>query len=374
MVETITPVVYGGRARWLGALGLHASGAAFTAALFGAALGWVGGLLGAPWGRAGLVAVAAVAATYAAGELTGRRVPLPQLRRQVPDWWRTFFGRPTASVFYGAGLGVGFLTFLAHGTLVVVAFAAVASGQAAVGALMVAPFGLVRGLSAAAAWGSDSPERSRALVDRLVARSEAPRRAMNGAALAVVAALAAIAPVRAADGGWAMFGAAVLAGVFTWSVAAKMFGWAAWRRTIGAHRLPPSGERVTLMAVPLFESFVPLLVIAGRPRSAAALTLALLVVFSGELLRADRALGSPVPCGCFGGDAVLDLRKALGRNALVGAIAVSVWMLGRDADIAWPRPPAPVDPVPFVLATVTLLAAVLTSWRVSVWLSQGRRG
>ncbi len=372
MVETITPVVYGGRARWLGALGLHVSGAALTAMVFGAALGWIGGLLGAPWGRASPMALAAVAAIYAAGELTGRPVPVPQLRRQVPDWWRTFFGRPVASVLYGAGLGVGFLTFLAHGTLVVVAFAAVASGQAAVGALMVAPFGLARGLSAAAAWGSDSPGRSRALVDRLLAGSDARRRAMNGVALVVVAAVAAIASVRTADGGWAMFGAALLAGVFTWSAAAKMFDWAAWRRAVGAHRLPPSVERVAVLTVPLFESFVPLLVVAGRPRSAAALVLALLAVFSVELLRADRAFGNPVPCGCFGGDAVLDLRKALGRNALLGAAAVAVLMLCRDADIAWPRPPAPVDLVPFVLAAVTLLAAVLTSWRVSVWLSRGR--
>src|SRR5919108_375060 len=39
MVETITPVVYGGRARWVVALALHVLGATVTAALFGAALG-----------------------------------------------------------------------------------------------------------------------------------------------------------------------------------------------------------------------------------------------------------------------------------------------------------------------------------------------
>jgi len=54
------------------------------------------------------------------GELTPVSVPVAQLRRQVPEWWRTFFGRRVASVLYGAGLGVGFLTYLSHGTLVVV--------------------------------------------------------------------------------------------------------------------------------------------------------------------------------------------------------------------------------------------------------------
>jgi hypothetical protein len=373
MVETITPVVHGGRGRWLGALVLHASGAALTAALFGAALGWIGSLLGAPWGRAGLVALAVAAATYAVGELTGRRVHVPQLRRQVPDWWRTFFGRPIASMLYGAGLGVGFLTFLAHGTLVVVAFAAVASGRPGLGALLMVPFGLARGLSAAVAWGSDSPERSRALVDRLLLGSEARRRALNGVALVAVAGLAA-ASVWVETAGWAMFGAAVLAAVFTWSAAAKAVGIPAWRRTLGAHRLPPSVERAALWSVPILEAFVPLLVVAGRPRSASWLALVLLIAFSAELVRADRAAGAPVPCGCFGGHAAVDLRRALARNAIFAAVALAVGSSTRDVYIAWPRPPEPADVVPFALASVTLFAAVLMSWRVSVWLSRGRRG
>ena len=374
MVETITPVVHGGRGRWLGALALHASGAAVTAALFGAALGWTGGLLGAPWGRAGLLALTAFAATYAVGELTGRRVPVPQLRRQVPDWWRTFFGRPIASILYGAGLGVGFFTFLAHGTVVVVAFAALASGRPGFGALLMVSFGLARGLSAAVAWGSDSPERSRALVDRLVLGSEALRRVLNGAALVVVAGLSAIASVCVDTGGWAMFGAAVLAAVFTWSAATKVLGIPSWRRTLRAHRLPPSVERVAVWSAPVLEALVPLLVVAGRPRSAAWLALVLLVVFTAELVRADRAAGGPVPCGCFGGQAAVDLRRALARNAVLGGLAVAVGLSTRDVYIAWPRPPTPIDVVPLALASVTLFAAVLMSWRVAAWLSRGHRG
>src|SRR5688572_12660484 len=110
MVESITPVVYGTRARWVGALALPAVGPAGIAVL------------------------------YLARELTGVRIPVPQLRRQVPDWWRTYFGRPLAAFLYGAGLGVGFLTFLGHGTLVAVTFGVASTGRPLLGSLVMAPF------------------------------------------------------------------------------------------------------------------------------------------------------------------------------------------------------------------------------------------
>src|SRR3954462_11921111 len=108
MVETITPVVYGGRGRWLGAVVLHVLGATLTAVLFGALLGGIGLALGAPFGRAGALAVAAIAVTYTVALSVRLDVPIPQLRRQVPAWWRTFFTPPVTAFLYGAGLGVGF--------------------------------------------------------------------------------------------------------------------------------------------------------------------------------------------------------------------------------------------------------------------------
>ena len=102
MVETITPVVYEGRTRWTVALGLHVLGATTTAALFGGGRGCAGGLLEAPWGRAGWLALAAVATLYAVGELPRVSTAVPQLRRQVPDWWRGFFSWPVAAALYGA--------------------------------------------------------------------------------------------------------------------------------------------------------------------------------------------------------------------------------------------------------------------------------
>ena len=119
MVGTITPVVHGGRrGRWAWSVALHALGAGGAAAAFGALLGAAGGVLGAPWDGAGPLLVLAVAAGYTLRELVGLPVPIPERRRQVPVWWRTFFPPPVAALLYGAGLGIGFLTYLRHGTLV----------------------------------------------------------------------------------------------------------------------------------------------------------------------------------------------------------------------------------------------------------------
>ena len=167
MVETITPVVHGGsRSRWGVSVAVHAIGAAASAAVAGALLAAAGGLLGAPWGVAGLGLVAASAALYVAREL-GAPVPVPQLRRQVPDWWRTFFPPHVAAFLYGIGLGPGFLTYLSHGTVVVVSVAAFASGRPLVGAAVLAPFGLARGLGPVLAFGVRSPSDGAALVERL---------------------------------------------------------------------------------------------------------------------------------------------------------------------------------------------------------------
>jgi hypothetical protein len=365
MVETITPVVHGGRGRWLGAVALHALGATATAALFGAGLGWVGARLGAPWGRTGILAVGAVALVYAVG-----RAPVPQLRRQVPDWWRTFFGRPVAALLYGAGLGVGFLTYLERGTLVAIAVAAVATGDPGAGALVLAPFGLVRGLSVLASWSSATPEAGRHLVDRLAGAPERARGIANGAALGAVAVSAAIASLRAVPtGSWPM-AAAVLALAFGWAGASKLGP--RWRVALADHRLPSWLARRARWAVPAAELLVPTSILLGRPRLGAALAVGLLLVFSLELVRVGRV--GAVPCGCLGGRTTTPTRSALARNALLATAAVIVLVAGRDApDVRWPGAPAPSDALPMLLATVGLGVAIVTALAGSRWLTRGRR-
>lgn len=151
MVETISPVVHGGRTRsyWLN-ISLHTAGALIAAGAIGALLGGVGAALGAPWGSLGILLVVAFGVAYALRDLLRLPIPMPELRRQVPEWWRSFFSAPVTSMLYGLGLGVAFFTHLSFGTFVVVAIAAVATGDPLGGALLCAPFGLGRALVVAA--------------------------------------------------------------------------------------------------------------------------------------------------------------------------------------------------------------------------------
>ena len=186
MVETIAPVVHGGRTTsYYSSVVLHTVGATLTAAGLGFLLGASGAVFGAPWGTAGLLAVAIVAAFYALRELARLPLPLPDLDRQVPDWWRTFFSPNVAAFLYGTGLGIGFLTYLSFGTLVPVAAAAFVSGDPLPGAALMAPFGAARGLSVlVAARRNTTPEEVVDVLGR--PRPRALGRAVNGAALVAI--------------------------------------------------------------------------------------------------------------------------------------------------------------------------------------------
>jgi hypothetical protein len=188
MVETITPAVHGGRKlAYAASVALHVLGAALGAAALGFVLGAFAHLLGAPWDGLGAGPIAVVATLYALREARVVSVPVLTLRRQVPEWWRTFFSPQTSALLYGAGLGVGFGTFLSHGTLVVVAVAAALSADPVTGALLCAPFGVARGLSSVVAGARDA----RAAVDRLDDLATTP--VARVANLAVLTALAAAA-------------------------------------------------------------------------------------------------------------------------------------------------------------------------------------
>ena len=200
MVETIAPVVHGGRNRkYWSALALHILGATTSGALFGALLALVGKISGAPWGAAGFVAIAVVAGLYAARELFGAPIPLPDLDRQVPDWWRTFYSPDVAALLYGLGLGVGFFTFLTFGTYAAIATGALVSGDAALGALLMGAFGFVRSAAVAVGAFPQGEHRPDTWPSEVVDRLGAPpiRRAAglgNGALMVavVVASVAAL--------------------------------------------------------------------------------------------------------------------------------------------------------------------------------------
>ena len=381
MVETISPVGYGGRTRtWLAAVALHVLGATATAAAFGGALGAAGALLHAPWGIAGLVATAALALAYAAREAFGLPLPVPAARRQVPDWWRSFFSWPVAALLYGAGLGIGFLTYLTNGGLVVVAGAAVASGRPAIGALIVGAFGLARGLSALVAWPVRTHDDGTALVDRLAARDPVRWRRANaaalalvgGSALAVVPRVAAAAPAGVARAAPAA-AAAILALTFGWSAAAKLAAPRRWRQTASAYDLPHGLAAAAPTAVPALELAVALAAALGLAPVAGALALMLLAAFSAAIVRVRIRGAHDVACGCFGGTRHRDYRVLLVRNLLLATAAAVALRSPARPPTGRPGIPQPGEFLPFALATGALVVAGLTAWRAAVWLGRGRR-
>ncbi|MFN2589006.1 MAG: hypothetical protein ABR613_12935 [Actinomycetota bacterium] len=190
MAETITPAVHGGRRKpYVVSSLLHVAGATVSAAALGLVLGGLGMLLRAPQDPATPAVVAAVAAVYFVREAFRVPVPLPDRKRQVPEWWRTFFSPPAAAFLYGLGLGVGVLTYLTFGTFAAVMAAAVAAGDPLPAALLCAPFGLGRGFAVVAAtWSAD-----RETIERLddLATSRGPRLA-NAAVLAAIAVAAVV--------------------------------------------------------------------------------------------------------------------------------------------------------------------------------------
>jgi hypothetical protein len=374
MVETITPVVHGGsRERWGISLALHAIGAAAAAAILGSLLAGAGALLGAPWGVLGAVLVVAAAALYVAREL-GAPVPVPQLRRQVPDWWRTFFPPHVAAFLYGLGLGPGFLTYLGHGTVVVVAVAAFASGRPLLGAAVLAPFGLARGLGPVLAFGVRSPSDAAALVERLDRSAPKARwRIANGLALSMVL-VAILLKIRTIDApsGVGALAAAGLALTFGAAAVAKLARRAAWRRTLGSYGLRSGASRLVGFGVPAVELGIAATVLVGLASSAGLLSIVALVAFSGAIVVGRVQAGRRLECGCFGGSGTRDYRLLLARNLALAGVAFVAWRAGEDAPLVRALgEPAGADLLPVALVVLGLALAV---WLGAVaFAGEGRR-
>jgi hypothetical protein len=140
MVETFTPAVCGSRHRQRLALLGFAVGAVATSVFVGAALGALGMVLGIELA----LVVAGLALLAAAREAGLVRLPLPQVRRQVPERWRATLPLPVWSIGYGAGLGAGFFTFQPVSTFWVACAGAVALGQPVAAAACFAAYGVGR--------------------------------------------------------------------------------------------------------------------------------------------------------------------------------------------------------------------------------------
>jgi hypothetical protein len=139
MVETIVPVVHGIR-NWIASLIAFAAGALAAAAGVGLLLG----VLLPTGGSRALLVAGCLALVYAAHELGVLRLPSPQLRRQVPERWRERYPQPVTGFLYGAGLGLGFVTYVPVATLLVVCFGVALLAGPLGGAAVLSGFGLGR--------------------------------------------------------------------------------------------------------------------------------------------------------------------------------------------------------------------------------------
>jgi hypothetical protein len=370
MVDTIAPVVHGGsRKRWAAALALHVVGATISAAVLGGLFGAAGSALGAPWGVAGTAVIVVVALAYGVREAVGLRMPIPDARRQVPQWWREHFSSGTTAFLYGAGLGVGFATHLRHGTLVAVGAVVLSAGDPAFGMAAFAGFGLARSLAVAVTWtATDGREAARlARVLERAAVGPGPRLANGGALLGV--AVVALATPTQPDGSIGSAPAVFLAAVFAAAAATKFLRSGRWTSTVAEHRLPPLLEAGATAGVPLAEAAIPVLVVAGAARAGAVGALVLLVGFSAALLRLRSRVGDHVPCGCFGRRRSRDVRLLLLRNAGIALVAV-IALAGPDRiSVELPRS---TEVVPTVLAAVGAGLAVLLFRRAWALVRSGR--
>ncbi|MBJ7455353.1 MAG: hypothetical protein JHC74_04770 [Thermoleophilia bacterium] len=188
MVETLTPAGCGSRQRHRIAVALFTAGSVLGAAALGAVLGLAGSPLDRQWALSVVAALALVAAAREAGLV---RIPLPQLRRQVPEHWRREWPLAGWSFGYGVGLGVGVLTHQVVWTFWVMAAGALALGDPLVAAACLVPFGLGRALMVVLP--TPSGEDAATAVGRMVERRRWLRPA-NVAGLLVAAGLIAASP------------------------------------------------------------------------------------------------------------------------------------------------------------------------------------
>jgi hypothetical protein len=190
MLASITPLGERGRhSRW----GITVTAFLLASGAAGAALGALAGALGALTvpGSVGLgtrlAALAAAGALALALDARPGRVPGP--RRQVNEEWLRAFRGWVYGLGYGAQLGVGLSTVVSSAALYLAVVAALATGDPALGALVLGCFGAARGLTLLAGAGVRRPEQLIALHARL-RRWRAPARAAATATLGAITAAA----------------------------------------------------------------------------------------------------------------------------------------------------------------------------------------
>jgi hypothetical protein len=133
--------------RWLGTVVAYTAGGTVTSLIVGAALGWLGSVVGlGRTGSIGLAVAAAIALVAAARETGVLSVPLPQARRATKGTWATM-GLPLAATLWGLDIGLFATTWLTFAGAWLVPALALLGGSVAFGAALFAAYWAGRALS-----------------------------------------------------------------------------------------------------------------------------------------------------------------------------------------------------------------------------------
>lgn len=146
---------------------------------------------------------------------------------------------------------------------------------------------------------------------------------------------------------------------FSWAGLAKLLRFGRWRAALSGYGFYGGVEKAVALGVPLVELGVVVLLLFGPARAGAALVLALVALFSLAILNARSVRGDRLPCGCFGGRSERDYRLLLIRNAVLGAAAGAMLLVGRDGSLRAAPGPETSDALP---ALLTFAGIVLAAW------------
>jgi hypothetical protein len=196
MLASIHPL--GERARkrrWGTTVAAYVAGSTVAAALLGAALGAVGGMVALPGPATGL-AVLGLCALGLAFDLRLGGLRLPTVHRQVDKDWLDRYRGWVYGLSFGFQLGLGVVTVVNTAAIYVTFVLALASGSAVVGALIGTTFGLTRGLVILSVRRVRRPEELHGAHRRMRTWAPLSRRMSVGAQAAVAVAVATLAVGR----------------------------------------------------------------------------------------------------------------------------------------------------------------------------------
>ena len=147
---------------------------------------------------------------------------------------------------------------------------------------------------------------------------------------------------------------------------AKLIRYPRWRDALNEYELPPTVAAVIATGVPVAELAVAGVMLMLSQQVGAAVSLALLALFSAAIARVAVIKGRRVPCGCFGGNKSRDFRLLLARNAVLCAAAAVLLFADSDASLVASVDGSDVVPALLVAAGVAVVAWLATQMATSL--------